>query len=1007
MVKTRVLAVVCALTLAFSFGITSAQAEETDAWWEGDIWETQALIDLGAVLPTYNATTQQYEISTPEQLLFLSGAWKPEDSNGDGAPDAPCDGVYVLTADLDMQPLMDSIGETLSELTGTTTEGYMPPIAALTDETQEGGVNCAFFGTFDGQGHVISNLRIERMQHKYAGLFGNIGHDYGEGFVKNLALIDIEVKCLASGGLLVGGLYGDVDNCVVIGTIDCQEKTAGGLAGKIKKNDNGYSGTASNCFVYADITVRGEGDENGAAGGVTSAQSDGGRIYNCYVGGSITVLGEKAESVGGVTGNLKSGQAIENTIMLLSDIDVEDGTSIGLLCGNYAGETGSHLVNDYVWDGTRLSGCVSSDHPETAAFTSVDAETILTKSFYTDMLGWDFDTIWTWVGDDADGYPMISAFAGSGGTLDSLLTAIASDLTITEAVLRPTEPMVTTGYAGDEVAITCSITLPEGASAGSAALCYGAEKDGTTFADTVAMTDNGDGTYTAVFPETEAGEYYYYLEAVVDGTTLTFPSQLDSCIRLELVTPEAKYQPKQLTVSPGADVTSVGMSWITETSGLSAKLLYRLAGGSEWTTVDVTEIYTGEIANDRGEITSYSVDLTGLAPDTQYEYRAVAINGSDEYPTETQTFTTLPDGDTFSCLLVSDLQATTEEGYLPFLYTMDSFVADTLGGTDFVINLGDLTEDGSSMAQWRFMFKTLGEYFSTSLNAFVPGNHENSGDLGYTIFKAETNLPGGADDPALDETTGSFVVGDVCFVILNTDPYSNIDGADVAADKVSYYEMQEEYAKQTFESSGCSWRIIVAHAGLIQDDLTATAFLEQMCDDLDVDLYFNGHIHDYYRATVRGGAAAETGSGTTFITTSPMGLKFDDFEEGVIDDLIQFQTGGSDDQRQYFTQIQASESGLVVTAYQLTEAGDASKASGFSDYTAIDTITLTKSLSAQRSEAEAAAASVAVATEDAEQSEAAGSGWQSVVIICAAAVIVAAAVILIVRKRKQKPGSKA
>lgn len=1004
MVKTRVLAIVCAFTLAFSFGITSAQAEEADAWWENDIWETQELIDLGAVLPAYNATTQQYEISMPEQLFFLSGAWKPEDSNGDGAPDAPCDGVYVLTADLDMQPLMDSIGETLSTLSGTEKEGYMPPIAARTDETQEGGVNCAFFGTFDGQGHVVSNLRIEQMQHKYAGLFGNIGHDYGEGFVKNLALVNIEVKCLASCGLLVGGLYGDAENCVVIGTIDCQEKTAGGLAGKIKKNDNGYSGTASNCFVYADITVRGEGDENGAAGGVTSAQSDGGRIYNCYVGGSITVLGEKAESVGGVTGDLKSGQAIENTIMLLSDIDVADGTNIGLLCGNYSGETGSHLVNDYVWDGTRFSGCVSSDHPEAAAFTSVDAATILTKSFYSDTLGWDFDTLWSWVGDDTDGYPMLRQFTGSGGVLEGLLATVASDLTLTKAVLRPTEPMTTTAYAGDEVPITCSITLPEGASAGSAALCYGAEKDGTTFTDTVEMTDNGDGTYTAVFPETEAGEYYYYLKAVVGGTTLTFPSQLNSCIRLELVSPEAKYQPKQLTVSPGADPTAVGMSWITETSELSAKLLYRLAGGSEWTTADVTEIYTGEIANGHGNVTSYSVDLTGLTPGTQYEYRAVTINGTDEYPAETETFTTLPSGDTFSCILVSDLQATAEEGYLPFLYTMDSFVADTLGGTDFVISLGDMTEDGSSLAQWRYMFKTLGEYFATHLNAFVAGNHENSGDLGYTIFKAETNLPGGADDPALDETTGSFVVGDVCFVMLNTDPYSNTDGADVVADKVAYYEAEEAYAKQAFEVSGCSWRVIVAHAGLIQDDPTATAFLEQMCDDLDVDLYFNGHIHDYYRATVRNGEAAETGMGTTFITTSPMGQKFDDFEEGVIDDLLQFQTGGSDDQRQYFTQIQASEDGLVVTAYQLTQPGDVSKASSFSNYTAIDTITLTTSLSMQRSEA--AADATVVTAGDTEQT-ATGSGWWKVAVVGVAALAVVAAVILIARKSKRKPDSKA
>ena len=43
--------------------------------------------------PVYNKATGCYEISTPAQLLYLSGSWK------DGAPR---DGHYVLTADIDM-----------------------------------------------------------------------------------------------------------------------------------------------------------------------------------------------------------------------------------------------------------------------------------------------------------------------------------------------------------------------------------------------------------------------------------------------------------------------------------------------------------------------------------------------------------------------------------------------------------------------------------------------------------------------------------------------------------------------------------------------------------------------------------------------------------------------------------------------------------------------------------------------------------------------------------------
>ena len=138
------------------FGLLPAVGVAEDApWWEQDLWSTEVLTELGALLPTYNAAENRYEIDSPEQLLYLSGVWKPEDTNGDGAPDAPCNGTYVLTQDLDMVPLLEAIGAVLTEKTGAETKGYMPPIAGLTDGDEAEGVHCAFFGTFDGQGHAI------------------------------------------------------------------------------------------------------------------------------------------------------------------------------------------------------------------------------------------------------------------------------------------------------------------------------------------------------------------------------------------------------------------------------------------------------------------------------------------------------------------------------------------------------------------------------------------------------------------------------------------------------------------------------------------------------------------------------------------------------------------------------------------------------------------------------------------------------------------------------------
>ena len=98
--------------------------------------------------PVYNKATGCYEISTPDQLLYLSGSWK------DGAPR---DGHYVLTADIDM----------------TGVKGFKP-IASKKDQ--------GFIGTFDGQFHAIKGLRVE-YEKKYAGLFGYVGNQDDQAYI--------------------------------------------------------------------------------------------------------------------------------------------------------------------------------------------------------------------------------------------------------------------------------------------------------------------------------------------------------------------------------------------------------------------------------------------------------------------------------------------------------------------------------------------------------------------------------------------------------------------------------------------------------------------------------------------------------------------------------------------------------------------------------------------------------------------------------------------------------
>jgi hypothetical protein len=66
--------------------------------------------------------------------------------------------------------------------------------------------------------------------------------------------------------------------------------------------------------------------------------------------------------------------------------------------------------------------------------------------------------------------------------------------------------MTTKAYAGDEVPVTCTLTLPEGVTASSATLRYGTEKDASAFTNSVPWRQRRQYVYRGI-PLTEAGEY--------------------------------------------------------------------------------------------------------------------------------------------------------------------------------------------------------------------------------------------------------------------------------------------------------------------------------------------------------------------------------------------------------------------------------------------------------------------------------------------------------------------
>lgn len=173
---------------------------------------------------------------------------------------------YVLMDDIDVYDYSRS----KQVVSGNNTYDSWNPIGTYDGDT---GTGTAFTGTFDGNGHELSNLHmfIETGGNSYnAGVFR-----YNKGTIKNLGIsgdtYDDGVRkiwALAWSGAFVGVNEGTIDNCYVNASFRAESNNNGGF---VCTN----SGTITNSFMLGNCVA--------AAGGLGAfARSNLGTIKNCF-----------------------------------------------------------------------------------------------------------------------------------------------------------------------------------------------------------------------------------------------------------------------------------------------------------------------------------------------------------------------------------------------------------------------------------------------------------------------------------------------------------------------------------------------------------------------------------------------------------------------------------------------------------------------------------------------------------------------------------------------------
>ena len=259
---------------------------------------------------------QEYTlISTPEELKALG-----EDST-------KWDKNYILGADIDLG------GEEITPIGNSTTE---------------------FTGKFSGDGHTVSNFKINMPNTLYVGLFG-----YSGGLIMDLGVENAEVE----GKSYVGGACGynragTVTNCYNTGKVNGAYYNIGGICG----GNNG--GTIQNCSSAASVKGK------SFVGGVCGYNEGSGTVTSCYNTGAVSGNSE----VGGICGKNSSGTVTNcyynKDICTVGGINGSDadGSATGLTAVELCGELPNGFA-DYVWIKGSIDPVTDSKNPKLRTLT--------------------------------------------------------------------------------------------------------------------------------------------------------------------------------------------------------------------------------------------------------------------------------------------------------------------------------------------------------------------------------------------------------------------------------------------------------------------------------------------------------------------------------------------------------------------------------------------------------------------------------------------------------------
>ena len=294
--------------------------------------------------------------------------------------------------------------------------------------------------------------------------------------------------------------------------------------------------------------------------------------------------------------------------------------------------------------------------------------------------------------------------------------------------------------------------------------------------------------------------------------------------------------------------------------------------------------------------TMHKVIVAGLTPGTEYTYSVLGDAGWSE----TGAFRT-DDGDSkVSFMGIADVQASNLENFMKGLRTAQAGLAMD-PETDFVVNLGDFTND-SNNEELNYYAEAFDGFDRSVTLVPVAGNHDGFGVWHW--FDNTFNLDTSKSVQNLNGVNYSFDYGNAHFAVMNTN--------DLASVSLS----QLRWLHNDMHSTDKDWKIVFMHKspytlgkdGKWPDALYLKDSFCRVAEECGVDLVMSGHDHQYLRTkSLKMNQVVEDGEGVTYVLSGTAGSKRYEIREFMLDHFLTLdklaaltiQKGGKNDSGQY------------------------------------------------------------------------------------------------------------